>query len=116
MLLSKGATTHLRSCDPAVLSRAKSAFRIAPLQQRGARVPSTAIDRRLRPASSRPTVLAALEETDAMEKAILERLPDILQSCDWDQTTERGIRERLAEELGGPVEEYKTLIKVRQEA
>ena len=38
-------------------------------------------------------------------------LESVLQKVDWEQATERTVRDEVAKELGKPVDEHKNLIK-----
>lgn len=56
--------------------------------------------------------MAASDRSESKVDAILARLAEIVQEVDMDITTQRQITNKLAEEFGEEVYEYKALIKV----
>lgn len=54
----------------------------------------------------------ATKEPNSMADAIVARLAEILQEVDMDICSQRQINNKLAEEFGEGVYEYKALIKV----
>lgn len=55
----------------------------------------------------------AAEGSSSQVDAMLARLSEILQEVDMGTTTQRQITNKLAEELGEHVYDYKALIRVR---
>ena len=56
--------------------------------------------------------MAARGEPEGKVDAMLARLAEIVQEVDMDITTQRQITNKLAEEFGEEVYEYKAVIKV----